>query len=39
MSLGSDPNSYSEVADTFTKSFTQKKLSKLRAMLGMVETT
>jgi hypothetical protein len=25
MSLGSDPNSHSEVADIFTKSFTEKK--------------
>jgi hypothetical protein len=39
MSLGSDPNSHSEVADIFTKSFTEKKFSELRAMLGVVETT
>jgi hypothetical protein len=39
MSLGSNPNSHSEVADIFTKSFTENKFSELRAMLGVVETT
>jgi hypothetical protein len=39
MSLGSDPNSHSEVADILTKSFTEKKFLELRAMLGVVETT
>jgi hypothetical protein len=28
-----------QVADIFTKSFTEKKFSELRAMLGVVETT
>jgi hypothetical protein len=28
-----------KVADIFTKSFTEKKCSELRAMLGVVETT
>jgi hypothetical protein len=28
-----------QVAYIFTKSFTEKKFSKLRAMLGVVETT
>jgi hypothetical protein len=39
MSFGSDPNSHSEVADIFTKSFTEKKFLELRVMLGVVETT
>jgi hypothetical protein len=28
-----------QVADIFTKSFTEKKFSELRVMLGVVETT
>jgi hypothetical protein len=39
ISLGSYPNSHSEFADIFTKSFTEKKFSELRVMLGVVETT
>jgi hypothetical protein len=39
MSLGSDPNSHSKVAYIFTNSFTENKFSKLKTMLGVVETT
>jgi hypothetical protein len=39
MSLVSNPKSHYEVADIFTKSFTEKKNSELRVLLGVVETT